>query len=915
MKSKKLSIIVFAFLAVLCLLAGFAVLNIASTSAEPAVPDDPHATIPAENFSKGDMLYPINDIVDVVPNTELPVERYTEGSRRGVAVLGNIDGATFGYRNMIDLNNYDKNTNIISLQVLSDGTYAPITDMNITFTDVHDPTNQVIGRFVMASPSTEHSYAMVNYDGRTLGRSEADGTIWTNGRFGCTVYESSFVSIEKGKVSRPFSIQFDYAERQVYTHSRGVQYMVLDLDDPSHVGAGNEWKGFTTGEVYLSVTMTLTAVKPGGVVVTELLGHSMAQDLPESNDYSKPVIRIKEDPALLNDMPAGTVGERYPIPEANVTDWMLGSFEPEVRVFKNDVTDIDVTHLVKDGYFTPETAGEYSILYSGENGFGNRDEQRIEFSVLEYSAPVIIAPATEFPQMVLNTRFIVPEFYVSGGSGPLAVTETVEYAGETFALGASRSILIDRISPLKITVAVEGYTEKVVQRTFFINFSSETMLKVAGMPAAFLKGSTVTLPAYTAFDYDDPDTPVVCEITIDGVAVGEDRMYTVNKESGDTVRIKYAAGDVERLFDIPVIDPQSLGDYFLCTGEVSVKTDMSATRLSFSENCDVRLANPVAADGLTLKFTASNDAKYEYFDIVLTDFYDETNTVFFRIRPYDADTSVMQINGRGTEYRINGSFSSDASQYFLIFDGLTGMIKNNKGNDIAPLDGMTCEAAFVSLRFGGVYDASAFSVLQISNQVFNTANYMNGDNKAPVVVTETALSAINTISYGESFTVPAARAYDALDPLATVRATVSAPDGSVIYEGDCSTAHTFTGNDYNGYYVLTYEAEDTSGNTQTQSYRFKVRDEVRPLLTLTGEIVTETSRGTVYNFATASVTDNLTADCPIVVYVVSRSTYEYITVENGGTYTFMYSGEYEVVYYTRDDAFNVVEYRYSVTVR
>ena len=914
MKIKRLFIPVLAFFT--ALLTGISVTRVSSVTADVSVENgDPHAPVSAENFSLTDMFYPINDIVDISSNVDLPPERYIAGSRRGVAVLGNIDGATFGYRNMIDLNNYDKDTNIISLQVLSDGTYAPITDMNITFTDVHDPTNEVICRFVMASPSTQHSYAMVNYDGRTLGRSESDGRIWTNGRFGCTVYESSFVSIEKGMVSRPFSIQFDYEQRQVYTHSRGSQYIVLDLDDSSHVGAGNEWQGFTTGEVYMSVTMTLTAVKPGGVVITELLGHSLENDLPESGEYSVPVIRIKEDAALLNDMPAAAVGERYPIPEANVTDWMLGSCNLNVNIYKKGVNEEDVTDLMQEGYFVPAAPGEYYVKYACENGFGNHAEQRIDFSASEFSAPIIIAPSADFPQLILNTKFVVPDFYISGGSGPLTVTETVEYAGQTFALGASRSVAINSISPLKIIVSVKGYTEKVTQRTFFINFSGETMLQVSGMPAAFIKGKTVTLPSYAAFNYDAPDTAVACEISVDGVPLNWNRTFTVNKQAGEYIRVVYTAGDAERIFDVPVIEPKNLSDYILCEENASAKTDMLLTQLQFSDDCRFSFVNPVAADGLILKFTATDDAKYEYFDIVLTDFYDETNSVFFRIRPYNEDTSVMQINGRGSEYKINGSFDSASTQYFLIFDGLGGIIKNNKGNDIASIDGMTCGAVFVSLRFSGVYDDSTFSVLQISNQVFNATNYLKGDNKAPVIVTESKLSAINTLSFGGTFTIPVARAYDVLDSFVTVRATLTAPDGSVLYDGDCSTAQAFTGADYNGYYLLTYTAKDSSGNEQSVSYRFKVKDEVRPLMTITGEIITESARGAEYRFPTASVTDNVTAECPIAVYIISLSNYEYIPVENGGAYTFVYSGEYEVVFYTRDDAFNVVEYRYTVTVR
>jgi hypothetical protein len=155
---------------------------------------------------------------------------------------------------------------------------------------------------------------------------------------------------------------------------------IVDADDIKHVGDGKEWAGFTTGEVYLS--MEFTAINNvSGVVITEIAGQSLSG--LEIEDITPPSIIIDTDSSYLasGQLSVGLIDTNYPIPSARANDVVSGVVKVDFKVEYQQSADSWIVVENSKDFFVPEKIGNYRIVWSANDQYGNTTERILTFKV------------------------------------------------------------------------------------------------------------------------------------------------------------------------------------------------------------------------------------------------------------------------------------------------------------------------------------------------------------------------------------------------------------------------------------------------------------------------------------------------------------------------------------------------------
>lgn len=877
-------------------------------------------------YSADGLFENVSDVDEFV--NDMPIKYLVEEGVNGLGVIGKTNNMTVRFKNAIDLNHIDPKKDFIRLQPLSGDGYAPFASIIITLTDAHDASRSVKVRF---QDNGQYAYAMVNFDGRFLGRSNeasSDGLIRVN-EYG-TVMGSTFQPDNySGKFQ--FAFQINYEEKQFTIWQQDIrggelvnikQELILDADDISHVGDGNSWGGFTTGEVFVSISVPYMYGK-GGFIISEIGGKTIGGKT--LTDNSEPDISLKLSPEY-EVMPKGIAGMKYFVPEPFANDFYAGNRAVTVSVLKEDggVWNEIIADL-KESEFIPESAGNYRIVYSTSDYAGNAATLTKDVTV-ETSLPALNAEYVSQPERaVVGNSYLLPEIAVSGGSGILKSETEVFYNNQKVNVGSSGRIYLNDIGKIRIEVTISDYLKQQAKKTFEINVraSREPIISVEGVPDSVRLDGTLTLPDFTAYDFnygsDEDGFYADRKILVNGTEIDlETRTFKVT--STDPIKVVYQAESdgmiAKKEFTINVV----AGNYIFGDKEITIEKEQSFTTIGFSENTVLSFANPVTADDLLIKFgIVAEKNKFGYIDIVFEDYYNSKISLFVRLTPKDDKSSYLEVNANtGKRISVPGSFSSEDAMFGLILDNSGCFIANEEGAKIANFDrtssgddfyGFPSGGVRVRISFGNVTAESEIRLYRLSNQSFATFNGQYSD-AAPVPTYYGDL--INTsIQKGEEFTVPAAAGFDVFNGVANVTVTVTGPNGTILDKVPANKDYTVTGSEY-GDYSINYIISDGARTART-FFTIHVTDNEPPVITVNGNIAGEASLGVEFAIPGATVTDNMTENLTVYIFVLTPGG-KYISVKEN-TYEFTEKGAHKVIYYAVDEDYNTASRVFDVNVK
>ena len=884
--------------------------------------------------------------------TALPyyADEYATGLT-GRLLTSEQENVTFYYNDIIDLKQLTKDDNVIEFMPYSSGTDVHLGYIRIKMTDIYDATNTVTA-YLFPNPYTaEHTNMLVEFNGITGGINNDPGVYGKfSNNYGTILYYASLYGDVFGK-SRTICLRYSESEKAVYTFSRNNEYnygtqIVLDLDNSSYIPLDSQFKGFTTGEVYLSVE--LTSNKSAGMYITEIAGEKVKLN----ENLSDVMISFNGKHAGY----PGATDYEYRLPVAVRSSACVTDAPITLKVFKGDK---DCSDLLEGSVFRPEETGEYVARYS-MSYMGKNLVKTFSFEIVDAPNDIFIAlPSDETASY--GERYFIPDVSVSGGSGELILSYRAELNGEEIEPDVFGGYLADST----------GVMEIFIKATDEINFSKTSSYQVtinegiiSELDSVIAKSVRINqeyvFPDFTVLSVkNNAETEIINKKIVitygsDGVVELVDGDYALTVPACDKLCVSYQA-EVDGIYVVVgeyVLDvlPERLEDsenLFIYDGmtALTLENGLLFRMPEERQKYEISFPNVLSVNNFYCKFAViENSDKFENFEIIFTDIDYPELKLSIQVSGFDftAGTAKLTVNGIGEESIIQGTkgkFSADADDsgyvgknymYFEIsFAQGEGVVKNSTTDSVSAYvtkfengrsyTEFTKNVSYFGFAVNGARSGAEVLIGAIGNQqinysIENNGNYEDNDNVGPEIVVY-GNSAFYNAYLGEVYTVAKAAAFDVIQSVSYVTVSLIDPDGNYLVKKN-STAdieRQVTLEKY-GYYRLEYTAYDYVGRKNTLNIRIVVKDTVPPEITVKGNYEHSYRTGQEITVLGADLRDDVTATDDIGLIIYIRGPRGFTKAEAGAKYIFDQAGEYEIIYFATDDWNNVTRLTYEITV-
>ncbi|MBQ4268038.1 MAG: hypothetical protein IJB97_00140, partial [Clostridia bacterium] len=420
--------------------------------------------VDGKTFSTSETFTVLQNLYDVTTSrSSVEYTTYTdtvgEDSVTSEGLLVNLaSGDEFTYNKIIDLSDNTVDDKLLGLFVIPQKKgAADLYKIDVTFTDIYDESNYVTVTFKTGEKSTEnlisgkHYYEYTSYmsanaaqqlttgiDRNDKGTFEYQGKLYykwvSHAQYGY-MFRTSFYGTDAtvkylvdqatGTVmdkwleytptgAREMEIYFDYANRQIHGSDTtpNPSTLVCDLDDSAFFG--DLWKGFTTGEVKMSIRGGNYVSAAATFMITGIDGDELASKT--LTDTTPPQIEIDFQGYEKDALPTAKKGLPYPIFPANAVDNYDGNVETVTNVYYNYNSNNQINVEVMDGAFVPAYEGRYALVYVSSDSSGNQSK-RILWVEAESGLSLGLNVEDEFSTALVGKTVNLPAYVLNGFSG------------------------------------------------------------------------------------------------------------------------------------------------------------------------------------------------------------------------------------------------------------------------------------------------------------------------------------------------------------------------------------------------------------------------------------------------------------------------------------------------------------------
>ena len=884
-----------------------------------------------------------------------------EGTVSGVKV-SLAQGDTFHYTKVIDLTGKTKNDKLFEFAITPDTIGRNEVDaFEVLLTDAYDPGNVVSfnvvrgfdinppGEAVGAGLNNAVGYFRAGFGGRLLARDhfwnevrkdEGQGAIMFLDFFAAggasQRYYDTIGTIDKNVMQ----IYYDDAAKEVYMHEKQRNWSknkaVCDFDDEELFET--PWSGFTTGECFLSIRGLRYQASAFNFVLTEVDGQRVSQISPERAIHTIDVdtLGFGEDA-----LPNGVAGKTYPVFEAKSVSPYYGALEVKTQVYFGDEAT-GKKLAVTNGRFPCEEAGDYTLVYTADDGYGKTAKKTLTVTATSNPAELVVSLSDYIVEgYVAGDVMKLPEAAVTNCVGTAEVKKYISANGATGVEVVGTEYRFPKEGKYTVTYMATDMVENTKSVSFDVTVAAGTAAKFVDhitLPKYFIGGRTYQLPEVYARNYTDGSgSKVKAKIYVtdnSGVKVLPTGKFTPAAGSGEvTVTYDAALGDVhaEKEFTVPVIDIRDAGgkiqaDKLFYAGEGGPQFTVNESDVTVTAYADaaVDYINPVAANGFSFAFCG--DARFRAFDTVTLELADaENSAVAVRLNyAHENGGTVFYAGDGGRKYTLDEElYSSDEimlsyrkSDNSVAFSSHTRInVKIAKTVSGEEFNGFPSGKVTVKILIGGVSGGARVAIKQVSNQRFG--DLTAGEYAAPVIFANCDYGGEKT--QGSCVTLPRMYVADAIDPGLALSISVFDPAGNAVTANDGTLLNGASGDrDYEitvtsyGAYRVLYSAADTSGNSAGLSYLIQVTDNVAPEITVSAALPAELKAGETLMLPAATASDKTDGEIAVNIYVVTEQG-QIVVVKNGAV-KLTDAGTYKVFYWCADKAGNLACNSYTVTV-
>ena len=779
------------------------------------------------------------------------------------------------------------------------------------------------------------SYVQAGANGQQLGGYEGT-TFHTNSLSYGTAVEHSFRALARVGDNRKnhtisegsLTIAIDNAEKKVYcgpySNNDTTMMMVNDLDDVANY-KGNPWGGFTSDEVTVEVKADRFVKATGKVLIKSFGDYNFANEV---EDTVAPQINVNYNEKQAT--PIAEVGKDFPIFAYAAKDALDAQLKTNVYVYYLDARGQKITVETDGKTFFAKYAGTYQIVYHAEDYSGNVSEKVVEVTAQEVMPNIYVSIEQPLVEAGAYQTVAIPlasEVKAFGGSGYLSVERTV-YNPKNQALDVADEMQLTMLGDYKVVYTVTDYLGNVeygIMTVRSMPVEKPIFIEQPSFDAALIKGFTYELPMPLVIETANGEIrEVICKTYVNDTLV-EDSF----KASGEEMTIRYVAegvnGNETWQQTISVVNTdygKYKSKYFYSESDMEILDEKSYIEFVFDEACEAQFITPLYSKGFALILSYNTETNnFSTMDFVLTDANSKKTVTVHFFYNGDEGTWFMQLNNAVS--KVPYVNSKDMLSFALSTD--TKKIIDTSGIEIAtitaydngePFQGFS-ETLYWGISFGGVNEASAIRMTQLCNQSLghNKSSIEKAtDEIKPVILLDDVFYMRQKL--GSKAQIPTAKAYDVLGQIKEFTITVE-KGGVTLASGPATEALDLT-LDTAGYYLVTYYAKDSNGNSERIPYTILVSDETAPDLTIKHNIKAEYKVGDVVKLPVYSATDN-GDNCYIqVTLILPNNELRLLQYSENGNITYLLSREndlYESAFKTGNPDEFVALYKGSYVLR
>lgn len=542
----------------------------------------------------------------------------------------------------------------------------------------------------------------------------------------------------------------------------------------------------------------------------------------------------------------------FPVKEIAVTNALAG----ETVVTTVTLGEESVT--VKDGAFTPQKEGTYTVKYAFTDGVG-----RTAVALYE----VVVTVETE---LIIGS---LPTYvgFIEGNTYELYDVYVIDYNS-----GVSE--------PQKADVYING--EKCEEGEY-----------------------TPTVSEYEAEDAEETIRFVTLEYKYGDTVIASYELPVRNVYKEKTIYIG-ATAIPSKSFE--------MDRYFYAQSGVEIDVGKALSLKATADDSVVKFMQPLAVNGLNVifdvagknvEYTASADINVQAFRIYVTDARDQSKTVEIAVALNGTETKLY-VNGVAATTAPTGALNGVSQEQFNItLSASSWSIMNTKDDKVLATiltyaDGREFEGFSDKVYVG-------FEIERIDSEKSATVNVfsLNGQNYSDIFEDDTIAPVIQVLGdvershvVGSTTTVPAATATDVLSNVTAVTVSVmyngvavTDVNGKTLENVPADVEYQFVLSEV-GQYTLAYSAKDSRGG-QSVPTDYVIRSVVdqKPVITASAELPTAVKVGTEVLLPTFTVTylEGNEENLDYGVYITPTNRYQYLsenkfTPDTVGTYKIRY---------------------------
>ncbi len=884
---------------------------------------------------------------------------FGEFSYSGVLLTMKNNAEVF-FDKVIDVSNLTRTDDFLKFMIVpsTEGKFD-FAELVITLTDAENSSNVV--KISVRDGGAENiegrgSYVKIGANNQTMGGYEYD---WSGGRqfntyfkFGSPTY-MTFRGLAEGDDYKVLTLQFDYAEKSFYLSpvpNRETQsFEVCDLDDVA-LYTSDVWKGFTSGKMKVSFSISGLTAASAKVLVGNVCGFDLSEETYK--DTTAPQILLDDN---AKNPPHSTVGASYKLFDAVVLD----DYDDDVIVqtaVKYVYNNIEYNVNVNDGKFTTNYQGKYIISYTATDRTGNTSSKQVDV----YCDVVMPDMTIDVAQSDITCKLFeqvsvadVNSVSVSGEGLHTVSVSLVAPDGKQVQL-EDNSFVPDQTGQYLLAYIATDYVGNACTKQVTITVESLTspiFVTKPYLPVAFIYGFNYNLPSAKACEGNGVELPI--KFYVDDVEVNDTFTPSETQATNGQVTVKYVAQgtseEVEYQTIVKVVRPivtQSDATYidqsvYFVTSNATAIMDKDFVSVLFGKGGKFTFANQLNANAASITFLCT-DKTFDSIQVVLSDCVDVNKTATLTITYADGKFLVAMPNDDNL-YTFGQKGDSIGASY------------NNESYSVSGVDNVVCGKISYydnGEDFEGFGDAVYISVYCNANSdiTLNFTNIINqtlGHRSSAGVIGSTDLivpqivaddNSESNYDIGDVATIFAVKAFDVLNPIQSVKVTVSAPDGTrVLNNVDGTKDHTITLDQY-GTYAITYTAIDSFGRRAPYYKTISVKETETPKLEVKTKTIKKSYKvGDKIEIPSYTVSDNSGSYNLDVMLIYPNNYTVYLLNDNSGevtsclnsenaklpsgllvdanTFKLTKAGVYTLRYFAYDEFYNCVTVDVTIVVK